>query len=71
MDGVEQPYSFVCKGSTIQVTYTSLPVENPVNFLALVPLEHLAEYGGEQLEFYVGKSLGELIVITLNKYAIL
>jgi Ca2+:H+ antiporter len=38
-----------------------------VNFLALIPLEHLAEYGGEQLEFYVGKAFGDLIAISLNK----
>ena len=40
-----------------------------VCFLAIVPLEKLFDYGGEQLAMYCGDDLGELIVITLNKYA--
>ncbi|KII95922.1 hypothetical protein PLICRDRAFT_99140 [Plicaturopsis crispa FD-325 SS-3] len=35
-------------------------------FLAIIPLEHLFDYGGEQMAFYVGKDLGDLISITLN-----
>ncbi|EGO01598.1 hypothetical protein SERLA73DRAFT_176981 [Serpula lacrymans var. lacrymans S7.3] len=35
-------------------------------FLSMVPLERLFEYGGEQMAFYCGQSLGELVSITLN-----
>jgi len=35
-------------------------------FLAIVPLERLFDYGGEQMAFYCGKDLGDLIVVTLN-----
>ncbi|KAL0949129.1 hypothetical protein HGRIS_009213 [Hohenbuehelia grisea] len=35
-------------------------------FLAIIPLEHIFDYGGDQMCFYVGKDLGDLIVITLN-----
>jgi hypothetical protein len=34
-----------------------------------MPLERLFDYCGEQMAFYCGKDLGDLIVITLNKYA--
>jgi hypothetical protein len=40
-----------------------------VCFLGIVPLEKLFDYGGEQLAMYCGDDLGDLIVITLNKYA--
>jgi Ca2+:H+ antiporter len=32
-----------------------------------MPLERLFEYGGEQMQHYLGKSLGDLLKITLNK----
>ncbi|KAF5387895.1 hypothetical protein D9615_000101 [Tricholomella constricta] len=35
-------------------------------FLALVPLEWLFDWGGEQMAFYLGTQLGDLVVITLN-----
>jgi len=41
------------------VTYT-------LCFLALVPLEWLFDWGGEQLALYLGTQLGDLVVITLN-----
>ncbi|KAF9528625.1 hypothetical protein CPB83DRAFT_304938 [Crepidotus variabilis] len=34
--------------------------------LAIIPLEHLFEYGGDQMRCYLGKDLGDLVVITLN-----
>ncbi len=40
-----------------------------VCFLAIVPLEKLFDWGGEQLAMYCGKDLGDLVVVTLNKYA--
>ena len=39
-----------------------------VCFLALIPLEKLFDFGGEQLAMYCGEDLGDLIVVTLNKY---
>ncbi|KAH9482948.1 Vacuolar calcium ion transporter [Psilocybe cubensis] len=35
-------------------------------FFAIVPLERLFDYGGEQMAFYLGKELGDLVVVTLN-----
>ncbi|KAJ3919769.1 hypothetical protein F5877DRAFT_39522 [Lentinula edodes] len=37
-----------------------------LSLLALVPLEGLVEYGGEQMSLYCGKDRGDLIVITLS-----
>ncbi|TFK43268.1 hypothetical protein BDQ12DRAFT_674681 [Crucibulum laeve] len=37
-----------------------------LSFLAIIPLERLFDYGGEQMAYYCGKDLGDLIVITLN-----
>jgi hypothetical protein len=39
-----------------------------VCFLAIVPLEKMFDWGGEQLAMYCGPDLGDLITITLNKY---
>ncbi|KAI0027473.1 hypothetical protein K488DRAFT_90829 [Vararia minispora EC-137] len=41
-------------------------VANPLLYIALIPLEKLFEWGGEQLSLYCGPDLGDLIVITLN-----
>ncbi|KAH9170193.1 hypothetical protein EDB89DRAFT_1979226 [Lactarius sanguifluus] len=35
-------------------------------FLAIVPLEKLFDWGGEQMAMYLGKDLGDLVVVTLN-----
>jgi hypothetical protein len=44
--------------------------QNPllVCFLAIVSLENMFDFGGEQLAMYCGPDLGDLIIITLNKY---
>lgn len=39
-------------------------------FLALIPLEQLLDWGGEQMSMYLGKGLGDLLLITLNKLVI-
>lgn len=36
------------------------------SFLAIIPLERLFDYCGEQMAFYCGKDLSDLIIITLN-----
>jgi Ca2+:H+ antiporter len=38
-----------------------------VCFLSIVPLEYIFEFGGEQMAFYLGESLGDLLIISLNK----
>ncbi|KAF8232845.1 hypothetical protein L208DRAFT_1269941 [Tricholoma matsutake] len=35
-------------------------------FLAIVPHERIFEYGGEQMAFYLGRQLGDLLIISLN-----
>ncbi|KAJ3537757.1 hypothetical protein NM688_g6630 [Phlebia brevispora] len=35
-------------------------------FLSLIPLEVIADWGGEQMTFYLGDFLGDLVVITLD-----
>ncbi|KDQ57906.1 hypothetical protein JAAARDRAFT_34718 [Jaapia argillacea MUCL 33604] len=35
-------------------------------FLAIIPLENIFDFGGEQMAFYLGKDLGDLLVVTLN-----
>jgi hypothetical protein len=42
----------------------------PVCFLAIVSLEKMFDWGGEQLAMYCGPDLGDLSIITLNKYAL-
>ena len=42
-----------------------------VSFIAIIPLARLFEYGGDQMALYTGKDLGDLVVVTLNKYVIL
>jgi hypothetical protein len=39
-----------------------------VCFLAIIALEKMFDWGGEQLAMYCGPDLGDLIIITLNKY---
>lgn len=43
----------------------------PVCFLGIVSLEKMFDWGGEQLAMYCGPDLGDLIIITLNKYCLL
>ncbi|KAI0641767.1 hypothetical protein C8Q79DRAFT_989290 [Trametes meyenii] len=35
-------------------------------FLAIIPLECMFDWGGEQMAMYLGKDLGDLLIITLN-----
>ncbi|KAF8803776.1 hypothetical protein BYT27DRAFT_7109338 [Phlegmacium glaucopus] len=37
-----------------------------LSFFAIVPLERLFDYGGEQMAHYLGKDLGDLLMVTLN-----
>lgn len=42
-------------------------IRHLVCFVSIIPLAKLLGYGGEQMAFYLGKDLGELVIITLNK----
>ncbi|EIM84946.1 uncharacterized protein STEHIDRAFT_60432 [Stereum hirsutum FP-91666 SS1] len=44
----------------------SNPEAFEVAFLAIMPLEKLFDFGGEQLAMYCGEDIGDLILITLN-----
>ncbi|KIP03693.1 hypothetical protein PHLGIDRAFT_228386 [Phlebiopsis gigantea 11061_1 CR5-6] len=35
-------------------------------FVAIIPLEKLFDWGGEQMALYLGKDLGDLVIVTLN-----
>ncbi|KAF9057456.1 hypothetical protein BJ165DRAFT_1334306 [Panaeolus papilionaceus] len=37
-----------------------------LSFFAVIPLEHLFDYGGEQMAYYLGKDFGDLLTVTLN-----
>ncbi|KAG8720062.1 hypothetical protein FRC09_010155 [Ceratobasidium sp. 395] len=37
-----------------------------LSFLAIIPLEKLSDYAGEQMALYLGASLGDFLVITLD-----
>ncbi|KAJ7688418.1 hypothetical protein B0H17DRAFT_1068592 [Mycena rosella] len=47
-------------------TWTSDSVTFVFCFLAIIPLEKLFDYGGDQMAFYLGADLGDLLVVTLN-----
>ncbi|KAJ1303801.1 hypothetical protein OPQ81_008224 [Rhizoctonia solani] len=37
-----------------------------LSYLAIIPLEKLSDFGGEQMSLYLGTSLGDFVVITLD-----
>ncbi|KAF8699993.1 hypothetical protein RHS03_06784, partial [Rhizoctonia solani] len=37
-----------------------------LSFIAIIPLENICEFAGEQLALYCGESIGDLIIITLH-----
>ncbi|KAB5589802.1 Calcium/proton exchanger [Ceratobasidium theobromae] len=42
------------------------PITFSFSFLAIIPLEKLSDFGGEQMALYLGTSLGDFLVITLD-----
>ncbi|KAF7978300.1 hypothetical protein HWV62_895 [Athelia sp. TMB] len=40
-------------------------------FLGLMPLEQIFDWGGEQMALYLGKEIGDLLIVTLNKLRLL
>lgn len=60
--------TFVRKYLFFVIVYSILTtVPCLVCFLALMPLEQLFDWGGEQMSLYLGKDLGDLLMVTLNK----
>ncbi len=55
---------YVCQNLLQSYWMTKL---HAVCFFAIVPLARLLHYGGEQMLFYLGKDLGDLIKVTLSK----
>ncbi|KAG8733550.1 hypothetical protein FRC11_005303 [Ceratobasidium sp. 423] len=55
------PFSWVAALAKWNYVYTFI-----LSFIAIIPLENVSEYGGEQLALYCGESIGDLIVITLH-----
>ncbi|CEL53188.1 Vacuolar calcium ion transporter OS=Schizosaccharomyces pombe (strain 972 / ATCC 24843) GN=vcx1 PE=3 SV=1 [Rhizoctonia solani AG-1 IB] len=55
------PFSWIAALAKWEEVYTFI-----LSFIAIIPLENLSEYGGEQLALYCGESMGDLIVITLH-----
>jgi Ca2+:H+ antiporter len=54
--GVKIPHSFADR----------IHVFGLVCFLSIIPLEKLFDWCGEQMALYLGLSLGDLLVVTLN-----
>jgi hypothetical protein len=40
-----------------------------VSFVAIIPLEKLTEWGGDQMALYLGKDFGDLLIVNCHKYA--
>lgn len=60
--------SFACKSHHLLQLYDVDKCDvREVAFLAIMPLEKLFDFGGEQLAMYCGEDIGDLILITLNK----
>ncbi|KAJ1301358.1 hypothetical protein OPQ81_003757 [Rhizoctonia solani] len=55
------PFSWIAALAKWNYVYTFI-----LSFIAIIPLENISEYGGEQLALYCGESIGDLIVITLH-----
>ena len=45
----------------------NLLISIAVCFVSIIPMENIFEWGGEQLAIYLGKDLGDLVIISLNK----
>ena len=57
--------SYVCQ-ILLQHFWMTKPL-HAVCFFAIVPLARLLDFGGEQMLFYLGKDLGDLVKVTLSK----
>ncbi|KAJ3743377.1 hypothetical protein DFH05DRAFT_1447445 [Lentinula detonsa] len=44
----------------------TFPTTFALCLLGIIPLEKLFDYGGEQMAFYLGRDIGDLVVVTLN-----
>ena len=58
--------SHVC--TLFSVLYVTVLIRGiSVCFVAIIPMEKMFDWGGEQMALYLGKDLGDLLIITMNK----
>ncbi|EJD00396.1 uncharacterized protein FOMMEDRAFT_91401 [Fomitiporia mediterranea MF3/22] len=60
------PFAWAAHFEKEEGTWVDDKVVFSLCFLAIIPLERLFEFGGEQMALYTGKDLGDLIIVTLN-----
>ena len=59
--------TFVCEWSYLPRAHRASVQPSAVCFLAIIPMEGMFDWGGEQIALYLGKDLGDLVIVTLNK----
>lgn len=57
---------FVPIGFAVQHAHVTRVIKFIISFIAIMPLSKILDFGSGQLAMYCGKSIGDLIVITLN-----
>ena len=58
--------TFICEFPCF-IASLACPERYQVNFFAIMPLDGLLDWGGEQMAMYLGKNIGDLLIITLHK----
>ena len=56
----------VCPIAEIEIQSPFVDEVGSVCFVSIIPLEKLFDWCGEQMALYLGLSLGDLLIITLN-----
>lgn len=60
-------FACMCSHEEIRSSYPDqVGIFGSVCFLSIIPLEKLFDWCGEQMALYLGSSLGDLLIITLN-----
>jgi len=70
MSGADKRFTFarMCLCKTCQELVST---DDIVCFIAILPLARLFEYGAEEMTWYLGHDLGDLVVVTLAKSVLL
>ncbi len=61
-----QTLTFACE-CACAVSRESLLIPDSVCLIAIIPLEHMLDSGGEQMSLYLGRDFGDLLIVTLNE----
>ncbi len=61
-----QTLTFACE-CACAVSRESLLIPDSVGLIAIIPLEHMLDWGGEQMSLYLGRDFGDLLIVTLSK----